>query len=268
MASGEAAGPAALAQHGLRALAERYKLCPGASAKLSAYLELLVTDDTAPTAIRDPRRVLEDHLADSLVALEIEQVAAATDAADLGAGAGLPGLPLAIARPALRLALVESTHRKCDFIQRAVAACGVANARVVCERAESWRAGLRRMDLVTARAIGPLPVVLEYGAPLLRVGGSLVVWRGKREIELERAAALAAEHLALELVEVRDVHPYPEARHRHLYVWLKVKETPGEFPRRPGVALRRPLGAKRAGSARPAVPQRPERTAPSDRSAR
>jgi 16S rRNA (guanine527-N7)-methyltransferase len=227
------------------ALAERYKLAPTASAKLSIYLELLASDEAAPTAIRDPQRVLEDHLADSLVALEIDQVRSAADAADLGAGAGLPGLPLAIASPALRMTLLESSRRKCDFIERAVTACAVANASVVCERAESWQTGLTRMDVVTARALGPLPVVVEYAAPLLRVGGALVVWRGKREPEVEDAAARAAEHLAMELLEVRAVHPYREVRHRHLYLWLKVGETPAGYPRRPGVALKRPLGSHR-----------------------
>jgi 16S rRNA (guanine527-N7)-methyltransferase len=256
---GGPAAPGAPEEHEVdpvRALAERYRLAPGASQKLSIYLDLMVRDDTAPTAIRDPQRVLGDHLADSLVALEIDQVRSATDAADLGAGAGLPGLPLAIARPESRMTLLESSRRKCDFIERAVAACGVANASVICERAESWRTGLGRMDLVTARAVGPLPVVVEYAAPLLRAGGALVVWRGKREPEVEHAAAQAAEHLAMELLEVRAVHPYPEARHRHLYLWLKVGETPAGFPRRPGVALKRPLGSHRNRRAVDAPPVR------------
>ncbi len=229
----------------LRALVERYRLPPDAEAKLATYLELLASDETAPTAIRDPQRVLEDHLADSLVALGVEQARSAADAADLGAGAGLPGLPLAIALPALRVALLESSRRKCEFIERAVVTCAVPNARVVCERAELWQAGIGRMDLVMARAVGPLPVVVEYAAPLLRIGGALVVWRGKREPEVERAAAFAAKYLSLELVDVVETHPYPEARDRHLYVWLKVRETPAGFPRRPGVALKRPLGTQR-----------------------
>jgi 16S rRNA (guanine527-N7)-methyltransferase len=247
------AGPAALqgqVEGPVRSLAERYELTADAAAKLNVLLELLVTDDAAPTAIRDRRGVIDDHLADSLVALEIHQVRSATSAADLGAGAGLPGLPLAIALPGLHAALLESSRRKCDFIERAVTACAVANADVVCERAESWGAGIGRMGLVTARAVAPLPVVVEYGAPLLRIGGALVVWRGKRASEVEHAAALAAQHLGLDLAEVRAVRPYPEARHRHLYVWLKTAETPAGFPRRPGVALKRPLG-----SARTAVPK-------------
>lgn len=209
------------------------------------YLELLASDATAPTAIRDPQRVLEDHLADSLVALEVEQVRSAVDAVDLGAGAGLPGLPLAIALPALRVALLESSRRKSEFIERAVATCAVPNASVVCERAELWQAGIGRMDLVTARAVGPLPVVVEYAAPLLRIGGALVVWRGKREPDVESAAVFAGEYLALELINVVDAHPYPGARDRHVYVWLKVRETPPGFPRRPGIALKRPLGTQR-----------------------
>jgi 16S rRNA (guanine527-N7)-methyltransferase len=231
-------------QGDVAALAERYKLAADAAPKLGLLLELLVTDDAAPTAIRDPRRVLEDHLADSLVALGFAQVTSATTAADLGAGAGLPGLPLAIALPGLHVTLVESSRRKCEFIERAATACAVDNADVVCERAESWSADLGRMDLVTARAVAPLPVVVEYGAPLLRVGGALVVWRGKREPEAEHAAAHAAGHLGLDPVDVRAVRPYPTAQHRHLYVWLKRAQTPAGFPRRPGVALKRPLGLR------------------------
>jgi 16S rRNA (guanine527-N7)-methyltransferase len=231
-------------QRELAALAERYKLPADAAPKLNLLLELLISDEAAPTAIRDPRRVLEDHLADSLVALGVDRVASARTAADLGAGAGLPGLPLAIALPDSHVTLVESSRRKCEFIERAVGLCGVANADVVCKRAESWGAGLGRMDLVTARAVAPLPVVVEYGAPLLRLGGALVVWRGKREPEAERAAGLAAGHLGLDLIDLRAVRPYPEARHRHLYVWLKTAQTPAGFPRRPGVALKRPLGLR------------------------
>jgi 16S rRNA (guanine527-N7)-methyltransferase len=141
------------------------------------------------------------------------------------------------------VALIESSARKCTFIERAIASCGAENAQVVCSRAESWTVGLRRFDLVTARALAPFPVVVEYAAPLLRIGGALVVWRGRRDPESEAAAARAAALLGLELDEVRRVLPYPTAQHRYLHLMLKVMETPHGFPRRAGMALKRPLAS-------------------------
>ena len=149
---------------------------------------------------------------------------------------------MAIARPDAHVALVESSARKCNFIERAAAACALDNARVVNTRVESWADGLGRFDVVTARALAPLPVVLEYAAPLMGVGGMLIAWRGRRDPESEAAATRAAAELGLGSHEMRPVHPYPKAQHRHLYLALKVMETPSRFPRRPGMARKRPLG--------------------------
>jgi 16S rRNA (guanine527-N7)-methyltransferase len=223
-------------------LSARYELPDGASDRLLTLLELLVSDPFAPTSVRDPSRALEDHLADSLVALELREMRGASTIADLGAGAGLPGLPLAIALPGAQVALVESSSRKCRFIERVIDACGTTNARAVHARMESWTDGLRSFELVTARALASLEVVAEYAAPLLRVGGTAVVWRGRRDQDTEAAAAAAAAKLGLELREPRAVRPYPAAAHRHLHLMLKVRETPEGFPRRPGMARKRPLG--------------------------
>jgi 16S rRNA (guanine527-N7)-methyltransferase len=198
----------------------------------------------APTTVRDPALVIDDHLADSLVALDLKAVRTASTAADLGAGAGLPGLPLAVALPDSHWSLVESAGRKCTFLSTLIARCRIVNAAAVHARAESWDAGLGRCDLVTARALAALPVVLEYAAPLLVVGGTLVAWRGRRDPEDESAADQAAQELGMESVEVRRVRPYPEAQHRHLHVWSKVMDTPPGFPRRPGMAQKRPLGGR------------------------
>lgn len=212
-----------------------------ASAQLSRLLDLLTGDPGAPTAIRDRRRAIDDHLADSLVALELEEVRAAPRLVDLGAGAGLPGLPLAIARPELAVTLIESVGRKCEFIRRAAELCGLENVEVVHARAEQWPAGLGRFELATARALAPLEAVCEYAAPLLADRGTLVAWRGKRDPAAEAAAANAASRLGLAPGRVVEVSPYPAARDRHLHVISKIAETPARFPRRPGVALKRPL---------------------------
>jgi 16S rRNA (guanine527-N7)-methyltransferase len=224
-------------------LAERYGLPSDAGSRLDRLHRLLVVDPLAPTAIRDPDRVIDDHLADSLVALEVEAVRSATMLADLGSGAGLPGLALAIALPQAKVALVESTARKCAFLVRAIATCGVGNAHVVNMRVESWPEGQGRFDVVTARAVAPLEVVVEYAAPLLTLGGLLVAWRGHRDADGELAAERAAALTGMEPIEVRAVHPYRGAQSRHLHLMSKVMETPEGFPRRPGMALKRPLGA-------------------------
>jgi 16S rRNA (guanine527-N7)-methyltransferase len=192
--------------------------------------------------VRSPAKVLDDHIADSLVALEVEPVRTASSIADLGAGAGLPGLPLAIAVPRAEVALVESNARKCAFLERALEACGIANAHVVRSRIEEWTEASGRYDLVTARALAPLPVVMEYAAPLLCAGGVLLVWRGRRDREAEAAGEKAAQQLGLRVCEPMPVRPYAAAEHRHLHVVLKVQETPPGFPRRAGVARKRPLG--------------------------
>ncbi len=227
----------------VEALAARYRLPAGAADRLLTLLGVLAADELAPTTVREPDAIVDDHLADSLVALELDEIHAAGVIVDIGSGAGLPGLPLAIALPAVRVALVESSRRKCEFIERAIAACGLDNATVACARAEEWREGLGTADVVTARALASLAVVAEYGAPLLRVGGVLVAWRGRRDSEVEGEAAAAAAELGLELRPPLAVSPYPEARHRHLHLMLKVSSTPARFPRRAGAAVKRPLGA-------------------------
>jgi len=226
----------------LHELAGRYGLSAEASTQLRRLHCLLVEDPLAPTAVRDPIKVVEDHLADSLVALELEPVRTAGALADLGSGAGVPGLPLAIALPLAGVALVESAKRKCAFLEGAVSECNVTNARVVHARAEAWPEGLAAFDLVTARALGPLEVVAEYAAPLLVLGGTLLAWRGARDATAEAAAARAAAELGLTIGEVVPVKPYPNVQNRHLHLMSKVTETPLGFPRRPGMALKRPLG--------------------------
>ncbi len=223
-------------------IAVRHGLNTAAVNQLARLTELLARDPTAPTTIRAPARILNDHIADSLVALELPEITSATTIADLGSGAGLPGLALAFALPCAAIVLVESNARKCEFIKNAITACGAVNARVVNARAESWDQGIGCFDAVTARALAPLEVVAEYAAPLLRVGGVLVAWRGRRDSVSEQVAAGAARELGLAVPEPVHVVPYGGAEHRHLHVMVKITDTPDRFPRRAGVARKRPLG--------------------------
>ena len=224
-----------------RGLAAGFGLSAGQAAQLEALLSLLGGDD-APTTVREPERAADVHLADSLVALELEVVRRAARVADLGSGAGFPGLPLAVALPAAEFSLVESQSRKCRFLERALAGARIGNARAVCARAEEWREGFGLHDVVLARALAPPAVVLEYAAPLLCSGGVMVDWRGRRDAAEERSAARAAAELGLRRLEIRHVAPYAQASDHHLHLYTKVAPTPARFPRRAGIARKRPLG--------------------------
>jgi 16S rRNA (guanine527-N7)-methyltransferase len=227
----------------LEDLAVRYGLAARQRDQAATLLSVIAREERAPTTIRAIAQAVDVHVADSLVAVELEVVRSATTIADLGAGAGFPGLALAIALPDSEVRLVESQHRKCSFMADLIAGIGARNARVVCARAEEWSDGAGQHDVVTARALAAQTVVLEYAAPLLRLGGTLVDWRGKRVPHDEQAAARAAEELGLRLVEVRRVEPFAAATDRHLHVFTKVRESPARFPRRAGMARKRPIGA-------------------------
>ncbi len=225
----------------LERLRERYGLSERQREQLDVVLRGLATNERAPTAVRDPPRAVDVHLADSLTALEFDALPAAGRIADLGTGAGFPGLALAVALPESEIWLVEAQARKCAFVEGLRASAQIANARVVCARAEEWVEGVAANDAVLARALAAQAVVVEYAAPLLRVGGALIDWRGRRVHAEERAGEWAAKRLGLELVEVRRVEPYAGARDHHLHLYLKVRGTPEGFPRRAGIAQKRPL---------------------------
>jgi 16S rRNA (guanine527-N7)-methyltransferase len=218
-----------------------FALPPDAQEALERVLELQARDPAASTTVRDPAAARERHIADSLVALEIAAVRKARRIADLGSGAGWPGLALAVALPEARVALVESASRRCRYLERAVAAAGLSNAVVVHARAEAWPEGLGAHDLVTVRALAPLAIVCEYAAPLLALDGTLVAWKGEVAPEEAADGAAAAAELGLEPVEVRPVQPFPASRGRTLHVLRKVAPTPPRFPRRPGMAVKRPI---------------------------
>jgi 16S rRNA (guanine527-N7)-methyltransferase len=211
--------------------------------QIERVLRTLEADEHAPTAIREPQQAAHAHIADSLAALTLDPLRKARTIADLGSGAGFPGVALAVALPAAEVSLVESQRRKCEFLERLCAAAGIENARVVCTRAEQWDAGLGANDVVVARALAPQSVVLEYAAPLLRAGGALIDWRGRRDEHAEREADRAAALLGLARGHVHRVTPFEGASGHHLHVFTKTQDTPARFPRRAGMARKRPLGS-------------------------
>lgn len=208
-------------------------------------LEALAREPDPHTTVSSPEQAVDIHVADSLSGLEIPEVRAASWIADIGAGAGFPGLPLAVALPRARVDLIESASRKCAVIDRLSRAAGLDNevVRALPMRAEERAAwgGRESYDVVTARAVAALPVLVEYAGPLVAVGGVFVAWKGSRDAEEEARGAKAAVEVGLEPEAVVEVQPFEGVRDRNLVVYRKISPCPERFPRRPGMAMKRPL---------------------------
>jgi len=221
------------------------ELDPAARAALDTVLELLAVERASVSSVTEPERAWKVHVEDSLSGLVVEDLRSAGKIADIGSGAGFPGLALAAALPAARLDLVESVGRKCEFIRRAALSAGIENAEVIQARSEELAGGSGRdaYDAVTARAVGRLSTLAELASPLLRDGGVLVAWKGKRDPEEEAELERAADGLSMRPEEILAVGPFAGSRHRHLHLIRKRGETPPDLPRRPGMAKKRPRGS-------------------------
>lgn len=196
------------------------------------------------SSVTELDRAWRVHVEDSLTGLEVEDLRKARRIADIGSGAGFPGLVLAVALPDAQVDPIESVGRKCDFIRRAIEAAGIGNATVLNARSEEIAEGEGResYDAVTARAVGRLSTLAELASPLLKDGGILVAWKGKRDADEEAQLASACAQLAMQPEEILAVGPRAGSEHRHLHVLRKLGATPAGLPRRPGMAKKRPRG--------------------------
>ncbi len=222
-------------------------LPPGFNEMAERYVHLLLMANrrTNLTRVVDPSEVARLHLLDSLAALPLIDAGGIGRVVDIGSGGGLPALPLAMARPELRWLLAESVAKKAAALRGFVAELPLAHVDVVDQRAETIGADpahREQYDLVTARACAPLPVLVELAMPLLRPGGTLLAWKGplRSSDEEVRRGALAAGQLGGG--SPRLAPSGVAALGGHLFVVIRKEgPTPARFPRRPGVAERRPL---------------------------
>jgi 16S rRNA (guanine527-N7)-methyltransferase len=227
----------------LEAAAVGVELTEGQTAQFIRYLQLIVRwrRAAALTAVGDPLKAARVHVADSLLCLRAG-LAEGAEVLDVGSGAGLPGIPVAIVRPGLRVTLLEANHRKAGFLERAVAELELS-VGLLTGRAEEIGARppqREAYDIVTARAVAPLPTLAELTLPLARVGGRVILLKGPR-IHQELASARGAiETLGGETPSVIEAVLRGGAR-RTIVIVPKGRPTPHGFPRRPGVPQRNPL---------------------------
>ncbi|MBK6980351.1 MAG: 16S rRNA (guanine(527)-N(7))-methyltransferase RsmG [Betaproteobacteria bacterium] len=175
-------------------------LDPPAQAKLVAYLRLIEKWNKVHnlTAIREPAQMVVLHLLDSLAVLP--HVSGARSLLDVGSGAGLPGIPLAIARPTLAVTLLDANHKKATFLRQAKAELALANADVVCERVEQWRPAAG-FDIVVSRAFSDIAAFVEQAGHLVAPGGALLAMKGANP--RDELAKLPSTHRVENVVELR-----------------------------------------------------------------
>ena len=230
-------------------LAVAFGLDAAQVAALSRYADLMLAWRRGNvTALRTRKEIVSTLFGDALALLDVPQLRERVGAGwlDLGAGAGIPGIPLAVALPAAELTLLDTAVKKCAFLEAAVEAAGLAaRATVVCARSEHHAAagqpGREAYGVVLARAVAPLPALVELAAPLLALSGVLLASKTARAVRDERPDAVAVARLcglAAGPVVALPRSPLDDAV---CAVYLKVAATPKRFPRREGQAVRHPL---------------------------
>jgi 16S rRNA (guanine527-N7)-methyltransferase len=193
----------------------------------------------------DEATVVKRHFVESIAlgaALREREVLRPTSVVlDLGSGAGLPGIPIKIAWPEIRLTLMDATAKKTAFLSACAEGLGLKGTAVETGRAEDGAHAERlreRFDLVLARSVAPLPTLVELGLPFLRVGGRLIAPKGSRAEDELAGAKRALEMLGAKAFVVPFLVPGPK---QVLVAVLKQRETPAEYPRRAGTPSKRPL---------------------------
>lgn len=211
------------------------------------YEELIAWNERANlTAITDYQEVQIKHFLDALSCLLVLEGLPIErwQHLDIGAGAGFPGLPLKIARPQMEFTLLEAKKKRVRFLQHLVERLGLSGIEIVRGRAEELGRQpehRERYDLVLARAVATLPVLLEYALPLCRIGGTFLAQKGPDIKEELEASQVALKTLGGQVREVRGLELPHSMGRRNLVVVEKVAPTPEKYPRRPGVPGKRPL---------------------------
>lgn len=235
------------------ALAARLRACgievgEDVPEKLLQYHELLMDWNTRMdlTAVTEESEMIDRHYVDSLMALTVPGLIPETGALiDVGTGAGFPGMPLAIARPGLRVTLMDAQQKRLTFLQAVIDALGLTNVTLIHARAEDGgrNPALReQFDLAVARAVAPTSVLAEYLLPFVRVGGRALCWKGPALADEweqgKRAAFLVGGRLG-EAVPVS----IPGRDWQHAILPMeKISKTARLYPRKSGTPTKKPLG--------------------------
>ncbi|MBR3494304.1 MAG: 16S rRNA (guanine(527)-N(7))-methyltransferase RsmG [Clostridia bacterium] len=218
--------------------------------QLECYLRLLLEWNQRMdlTAVTEEPEILERHFADSLTALQVPGMIPETGSLiDVGTGAGFPGMVLALARPDLRVTLLDALGKRLDFLAAVAEAVGARNVTLVHARAEDAArqpAHRGQYDRAAARAVAQLPVLLEYLLPYVRIGGAALCWKGPSVLQELEAGRRAAHLLGGSLQEPVRTELRGLAWDHLILPVEKKQKTPSAYPRKAGTPNRQPLGVK------------------------
>ncbi len=222
------------------------KMDEESAGKFESYFTMLVEKNKVMnlTALTEPQDVMLKHFIDSLYAYNPEVFTTGAMVCDLGTGAGFPGIPLKIMHQDLQMTLVDSLGKRLKFLEEVIKELdlpGVETCHLRAEDAGQDKNHRARYDVVTARAVAGLPVLLEYCLPLVKKGGYFVAMKASNyEQELEESQK-ALKVLGGELAGVQNIQlPTLEDKRVIIYV-RKIKDTPKEYPRRAGTPEKNPL---------------------------
>ncbi|XAR72653.1 16S rRNA (guanine(527)-N(7))-methyltransferase [Bertholletia excelsa] len=205
------------------------------------------------TAVTDVREVMERHVEDSLAIVppirssylsHCGESCEKLNLVDVGTGAGLPGLILAIACPGWKITLLESINKRCVFLEHAVGLTGLSNVKIIRERAETLGQNLdfrEVFDVAVARAVAELRILAEYCLPLVRVGGLFVAAKGHDPVEEVQRAERAINLMGASFLQICSVESYGPHGQRTAILCLKDNHTPRKYPRDPGTPAKLPL---------------------------
>ena len=214
--------------------------------QFSVYNEMLLDWNTRMnlTALTAPEDVAVKHIIDSLTAYDAALFDGARTLIDVGTGAGLPGIPLAVYAPHLTVTLLDSLNKRVRFLMEVTAAMGLPNVRCIHARAEeAARTAEHRAayDIAVSRAVARLPVLLEYTLPFVRIGGTLLALKGRAYAEEQKEARRAAEVLGGGRITAHPVRLPGLDDVRAMLTVTKERQTPAAYPRGGGAPTRRPI---------------------------
>ena len=212
--------------------------------RLCRYNELLLEWNAVMnlTALTEPRDVALKHFADSLTVLKVCDIPEGAAVVDVGTGAGFPGLVLKIARPDIRLTLLDSLLKRLNFLDTVCEELDLDGVETVHSRAEDGaRTALRdSFDIAVSRAVAPLNVLAEYCLPYVKEGGRFLAMKGK---DADEELTAAQDAIAALCGEVREKHSFilAEAGERSVFEIVKAAPTPDKFPRKSKQIKNKPL---------------------------
>lgn len=223
-------------------------LQPDQLALLRRYAELLARYTEANViGTKDLRSIILDHVLDSLSCLSLQDLEFSGKLIDVGSGGGLPGVPLAITQANVLITLLEATEKKVRFLQYVQESLRLTNVAVLNQRAEEAGGspgGRENYDIAVTRALASLPVIVEYCAPLIKTGGWILAMKGRLERNELDAGHEAAAKLGAGLHGINNIRLLPQLKQkqRQIVMFRKISPTPTGYPRRIGLAKKRPLG--------------------------